>query len=615
MKKILTVLASTAIAGMMLAGSFAPASATTAETATAMKGTPTIDGDLSDWADATQYNLSKTVAGNETISGWFKVKWDSGALYVAAQITDPSKDANSDFMEFLFNFDGVPTGSSSIPFASGTNAGIYSFNQAPWTPGGGDNPQNFLPPSDQSLAGTGIDVMGDDANHGDYKVSYTDGKYSVESKWVPATAALKAKLAAGTKIGLDVRYANSTTTIGWSSSNAVWGSDLRQIGEITLAEPVVINTPTAEAVGATPSVIDGNLNDWTSGTKYELSKTLSGTTAVSGWFKVWWDSSAIYIAAQITDPTNDTNSDMLKFLIDFDGVPAGAASVGFSSAAHAGVYALNMFPWLPGGMNAPQAWNPPSQNIADAGNQVLGDGTTECSISTKYVDGKYTIESKWVPANASLKAKLVEGANLGFDIRYIDHYSDATPNGNKTIGWASDSSWGNDLRLIGKLTLGKKSGEASVQPVAPTEGVADIHTPSDSDIGSDSVSIGWDNTDSATAYNVNIFKVTKQDGKDVYTYVSCDSSIAGTSDYIANLDPATQYAFQVLAFNASGDQIAAYKLLTVTTKSSGNDTGNSDDTSSESSGSPNTSDNGVALPVAILLFSAAACIGAKKFRK
>ena len=243
---LLTVLLALPLGGMALPSSAQETSY--AHEATVYKGTPTVDGDLSEWQDVPSYSLSQRVT-NQTagITGSFQALYDGTALYFAGQIADPTDNKGNDQVKFLFDFDGVPAGEIPVTFADRPHAGVHSWNGEGINGAGGNsldpkpwNPVNAY----NALQNAGTAVMGNGRNYSLFFFRYADGVYSFEASWYP-TDALKSKLKEGTVIGFDIRYNDFNdavsptdsrhTTIGWASDEADWNTDLRAIGALKLA--------------------------------------------------------------------------------------------------------------------------------------------------------------------------------------------------------------------------------------------------------------------------------------------------------------------------------------------------------------------------------------------
>ena len=460
MKKICSVV----LAVIMLFGLMAPVQLVLAaeeKTAQALNLTPVVDGNISEWVDDTQYALNtRVVDGEAATTGWYKIRWDGSAIYVAGQITDATKEDYNDQIKFLFSFDGVPTGETALDFSYVPKGGVYSWTPVGYNPNGNSlnmgnwNPENAYGNNQNA----GAAIMGDGVNYSMFYCAHQEGVYTFESSWYP-TDELKAFLTAGREIGFDLRWndfnnGSSLTTIGWASDEVDWNSDLRKIGKVTLKGEEAAEPTAAVAVAGTPTV-DGDISDWSAvENKYELNqRVIDGTADTTGYFQVMWDADYLYMAGEIYDTTNETGNDLLKVLFDMDGVPAGDAVVTFADRANAGVHTNSSAGYNPnGGANA---WNP-----LNAWNGYLNPGNTVVAGYDSYISyvegsGKYVFEIKWYPTDA-MKAKLSGGATIGLDVQWSD-YNNGTYADDPvitTIGWSSQLvDWNNDLRTIGSLTM------------------------------------------------------------------------------------------------------------------------------------------------------------------
>lgn len=436
----------------------------TESSAVAYCGTVVADGNLAEWqAVEEKYDLqNRVVDGTAQTTGYFQVMWDADFLYMAGEIYDATNNGGNDLLKVLFDLDGVSVGDGVVTFADRANAGVHTTSPIGYNPNGGANAWNplnawngYLNPGHTVVAGY------------DSYVNYAEdaGKYTFEIKWYPS-AAMKAKLKAGETIGLDVQWSDyndgthandpAITTIGWSSQLVDWNNDLRTIGSLTLLEQAESAEKQVEIFKGVPT-IDGDLTEWADDTRIELSK-LTGDGEDSGWIKLKWDEKGIYVGGQIVD-ANKEDDDILKFVLDFDGVSDADSSVSFGSRNNAGVYSWMMWGYCGNDNNPknPNPWNPQNTygNNMAAGTDVLGDGVNLHMMMTQYTQGVYNFEMTLHP-NDSLKAKLSEGSTIGFDMQWVDRNQSASLNDTKNtvLGWASNEpGWTGDLRKLGKLML------------------------------------------------------------------------------------------------------------------------------------------------------------------
>ena len=559
--------------------------------AEAIRETPTVDGDLSEWVGDTKYELTqRPVDGTATDTGWYMIRWSGDAIYVAGQITDATLDANNDIIKFILDFDGLATDSTYVNFSQRPNAGVHSWMT--WGHNGGSatkpaawNPKNTF--GGKLAAGTV--VLGDGINANAFEWRYADSAYCFEMALYP-TAAMKEKLKVGTQLGFDIQWVDfnnastpedvKNTTIGWASPYADWGRDLRSLGTVTLLDgpgdtrltsggsssgpgKQSYTNPTAEAAKGTPNV-DGELREWATNTKYELTRRpVDGTAENTGWYKMKWDNNAIYIAGQIKDATEDANNDLVKVVFDFDGLVSSSELIDFSKRPNAGAFAWMTWGYCGGGSPVnPPAWNPKNTYGATtpAGAAILGDGVNANTFIWKYKDGCYDFEMALYPSS-DLKEKLAEGTQIGFDIQWVDYNNASGPDDpkNTTIGWASPcDDWNTDLCSLGTVTL---VGTPEISPLSATDGVGAVAEPT---VTSTTITLAWEPTEGADSYLINVFAVTEEDGVKSHRYITSESA-ADTNTVIMNLDPNGSYAVQIIALDADGAQLAVYELCEVTT--------------------------------------------------
>ena len=440
---------------------------------TADYGEPLVDASLTEWGSTEKYPLSQRVVDGEAqTSGWYAMKWNENAIYVAGEITDATEDANNDIIKILLDFDGCPESSETLNFTERTHAGVYSWMT--WGYCGNENdPKNPNPHNPVNAWGgslpAGSDVVGDGKLLNAFTWRYSEGKYIFELCVIP-TDEMKQKLLENAELGFDIRWVDhnnaesfestKNTTIGWASDELDWNADLSKIGKIKLiqtgtGEEQPITGFIAEARNDTPKV-DGKLTEWDDEKAYEMAKrVIDGDADTSGWFKMKWDSKAIYVAGRIEDATKDKDNDIVKFVFDFEGVPVGETPVRFYNRNQAGVYS-----WMTWGYNGysadtknPAPWNPLDAwcNNLSGGMDVIGDTVNDHKYVWQYRDGGYDFEIAIYP-NEAMKQKLAIGGKMGFDIQWIDHNGAASSADSKktTIGWASENiDWGDDLRSIG----------------------------------------------------------------------------------------------------------------------------------------------------------------------
>ena len=551
--------------------------------AVARNDTPKVDGKLTEWDDEQAYDLSKRVInGDANTTGWFKMKWDSKGIYVAGRIEDATKDPNNDIVKFLFDFEGVATGDDPVRFYNRNQAGAYSWmtwgyngygtdtkNPAPW------NPLNAW----CNNLSSGMDVIGDTVNDHKYEWKYVDGGYEFEIAIYPSEG-MKQKLAIGSKIGFDIQWVdhnNATssadgkvTTIGWMSENVDWGDDLRTIGWVKFADgprntppedvpyKPAYTKPEANAYQGSATV-DGELKEWATDNKYELTQKIDGTAINTGWYKIKWDSNAIYIGGQITDATEDGNNDLVKVVFDFDGRANSYQLIDFSKRPNAGAHAWQTWGYSGGGTVAsPIAWSPLNAFgiQSPAGTAVIGDGSSANSFVWQYKDGAYNFEMVLYPSDA-MKEKLVAGAQIGFDIQWVDHNNAGSAQDGKvtTIGWASPyADWNTDLCSLGLVTL---MNAPDIKPMEATDGVGAIQEPK---VTSTSITMTWSATENADTYLINLFALDQDD----YIFMRADS-VTSEELVITKLEPNGNYAVQVIALDADAVQMAVYPLVDVTT--------------------------------------------------
>ena len=649
LKKALSSLLAVGLLCSAAALSFAPAAKATAEdTETpeniALKYTGVKDenGFPTDWSSDDIHELKKIGDGTaDTTAGSFALKWDEEAIYVKAEIADTTADGGNDQIRFLLDLDGKPAGEAAVSFGGtgAVNAGVFTWNCAPHYIGNAD-PVNAY---DGGSVGAGTNILNTPA----IRMSYADGKHTILAALRVADS-LKAKLANGAEIGFDLRFNDfngatgpddkKMTTIGFASSQQKWNTDLREIAAVKLLnEHPVPDTPdedfetaTATAIYGTPEM-DGKLNEWAD-VPSNAMRNVTENKAISGSFRLMWDEEAIYVAMQVTD--DDENSSLIKVLFNMDGVPVGESRIMMSGETPlAAVYSVNWegygFGYVPTNAGFSYAEGAKGYDQTYAGNSILKGAMNICASYPTTYELKYTF-------NDAAKAKLKEGAKIGFDIMYLDSYGNTNTS---DLGWATPygkETFGLDLRKIGEVTL---TPAPEIQPLTPTANAPKALAPGNGDIASTSVDLKWEKDDNAAGYDVLFFAVTEKNGETVYTFVKKEA-VAGSTLTVSGLDPDTEYAFQVISTSEDGERLSVYELVRVHTllsdpedpgesedpedpDDSGN-TGDADssedpkapDNSDTSADSPNTgyADGAAALLSVLGIGAGAACVLLRKKR-
>ena len=607
MKKALSVLLAAGILGSMCAVSIGSAAANGTESSVqelaagiALKYTGQKDeqGFPTDWSGDDLHELKKIGNGTSNATGSFQVKWDEEAVYVKAVIADATHDTGNDQIKFLLDLDGKPAGEAAVNFGgtNAVNAGVYTWNGAAYYVGNAD-PANAY--GGGSNEGVGSNIL----NTPGIKIDYAEGKYTVLAL-LKVNDGMKAKLANNSEIGFDIRWndfngaASETdekmTTFGWASSQAKWNTDLREIGSITLlnerpAPPAPAEPAKATAIYGTPEM-DGKLNEWTDVPANEF-KNATDNKDITGSFKLMWDEEAIYVAVQVTDEEED--SSLIKVLFNMDGVPVGEERVMLGeSAPLAAVYSVNWegygFGYVPN--NAGFSYSEGAKGYGDthAGNDILDSAMNIFAAYPTTYELKYTF-------NEEAKAKLVENAKIGFDIMYLDSFGNTNTSDLHWTSTEGKETFGLDLRDAGEVTL---APAPAVEPLEPTEGAPKAVTPGKEDIASTTVNLKWTTADGAAGYDVLVFKVSGSGDNREYTFLKKET-VAGSTLTLTNLDPGTEYAFQLLAADENGERVAVYEMIYATTllsdgeQSDGGFSSEPDDsTESDNSGSGDSPDTG-----------------------
>jgi xyloglucan-specific exo-beta-1,4-glucanase len=273
--------------------------------------------------------------------------------------------------------------------------------------------------------------------------------------------------------------------------------------------------PQAQIASGT-ATIDGTVEAaWTSATSYLISKTTgtisSGSDCTTTW-KGLWDTTNLYILADITDDTKNNDSvnawddDSVELYLDAD---------------HNGgtTYDANDRQIVFG-------WNDAA--AVEGGSRSITNVTFAKADPTST---SYRIEAKIPWAVEAFTA--TSNAIIGVDIMVNDDDDGTTRDGKLLWNDGTDAAWGNPS-LFG---TGKLIGGAS-PPAAPTGVTA---TP-----GNTQVALSWTASSGATTYNVKRSTVNGSG----YATVSSPATTSYTNTGLTN---GTTYYYVVTAVNASGE--------------------------------------------------------------
>jgi hypothetical protein len=168
------------------------------------------------------------------------------------------------------------------------------------------------------------------------------------------------------------------------------------------------------------------------------------TASTVDYFQMTWDNTYIYVALKATDPakSNAGNDDWARLVFDFDGKATTPGNIG--TRTNAGIYAMNLSPWLPGGSSNPVNYG----GSASSGSAVLKSLT----FNSTYSNGFVYYEAKCEPTDA-LKAKLVAEGKLGFSIQYDDNFISGVGRDRLYVWEDTDGVFDNDMSTLGEMTF------------------------------------------------------------------------------------------------------------------------------------------------------------------
>lgn len=227
--------------------------------ASAPAGRPKIDGEAEvDWKWATSYPVLQS---GRTI-GQFKALWKSGTLYVNAEVSDSSVNAD-DRVEVFVDRDPGRTSASSSDMVK------YTFLRS-----GGKPPK----PEKSAKYDT---------------AELTGGAYRIEAA-IPYEEA-----ATGRTVGFDVRLTDRDGggTASWNDPSGAQDDDPSRLGVLTLTDGPQIAT----AKKGTPR-IDGTVDSvWKKARELSTGRWVAGAGGATAQVRVLWDAGHLYVLAEVTD--------------------------------------------------------------------------------------------------------------------------------------------------------------------------------------------------------------------------------------------------------------------------------------------------------------------------
>lgn len=238
-------------------------------------GTPALDGE----AEPLWSNLpATTLPPTDTLAASFQTRWDSGQLYVLAEVRDATSDAN-DRVELFIDENNAKTTTYQPDDAH------YIVRRS----------------GPEGLAAV---------------VKALPGGYRVE-----AAIPLKSPAALKQKIGFDLRVTDASgagRVISWNDPSNSQDTNPSTFGTLTLVEGL----KSAEVQPGTPQV-DGLAEDaWQNAAPIVTNTWVQGTSGATATLKLLWDANNLYVFAHVRDPllskasSNPWEQDSLELFVD-----------------------------------------------------------------------------------------------------------------------------------------------------------------------------------------------------------------------------------------------------------------------------------------------------------
>lgn len=329
---------------------------------------------------------------------------------------------------------------------------------------------------------------------------------------------------------------------GWADNytsypHALRFADTLYLGEYSETDPVPPEEPVEPDPEPTPGPENTDLEivvtdlasrpkeaDWEEATAYDLLPNTGNLTGATGTIKIYTAARNIYFRVEIDDPTTNIQEDGIYVYLGIEGCRIETR----------GNYNL----WLN------NTFSDGAHN--DLGEPSLLEMSTTAESSEDWVTGKYTFDyGFYIP-------DIYEpGATIRLCFKHRDSRSAAE-------AW-TDGDYAHTIYFDQTLTFGEEA-DTTIRPQEPTEGF----TASVADISYNKASAAWNEYTGADTYRFYVYEVNEEGAEEPYTYISLEgpvyAGLASYSEVFQGLSATTEYAVQVVAYDADDNAIAYSNL-------------------------------------------------------
>ena len=265
-------------------------------------------------------------------------------------------------------------------------------------------------------------------------------------------------------------------------------------------------------------------SDWAKATAYDLIPNTGNITGAIGTIKIYTAAQNIFYRVEINDASTHIQNDRIYIYL-------GTEECNFESRG-------NYDNWLTHFNN-------------DLGSPSLFECKTSASEVRGYGEGVYTFTQGFY-----LPDLYAEGAQIRLCVKHCDSRSAAE-------GWV-DSDYTHTIYFDQIITFGAPA-DTTIRPQAPTDGF----TGSAANISYNKADICWNEFAGAETYSIYVYEVNPDGSEEPYTNISNEGPIyAGLDSYeelISGLSEKTNYAVQVVAYDANEEVIGYSELIAFAT--------------------------------------------------
>ena len=265
-------------------------------------------------------------------------------------------------------------------------------------------------------------------------------------------------------------------------------------------------------------------SDWASATAYDLIPNTGNITGATGTIKIFTAANNIFYRVEVTDPTTCYNKDGVYIYLGVD-------NFNFEGRG-------NYDNWI-------------AEKHNDIGSPSLFECKTSAANASGWTEGVYTFSQGFY-----LKDLVQEGAQIRLCFKHRDSRSSAEE-------WA-DADYKHTIYFDQIITFGTPA-DLTIRPQEATEGF----TGSAADISYNKADICWNEFDGAETYEMYVYEVNPDGSEEPYSHISIEGPIyAGLDSYeelIAGLSEKTNYAVQLVAYDASDNVLGYSELIAFST--------------------------------------------------